>query len=75
MSGTKEGAMATVYATGLQPEADQVRGILESCGIPARVLGAQFVTMQRAGDIRVVVPAERLDEARGVLKDAGFAAS
>jgi len=78
MAGEDEEARPeVVFATTRLIEAEQVRGLLEARGLLARVLDGNFVSMQPwlsvwAGGIKVVVPAGQAEDAKAVLKDAGF---
>ncbi|MDE2141886.1 MAG: DUF2007 domain-containing protein [Elusimicrobia bacterium] len=72
-----EDGPVVVFASTNLLEAEQVRSLLDGCGIMARVLDGNFVSMQPwlslwAGGIKVVVPAAREADAKAVLRDAGF---
>lgn len=60
-----------VTTVGTEEEAALVGGFLEAAGIPAEIESLLFhqepVTFGRLGEVRVRVPADRLDEARAVL--------
>ncbi|MCM2269324.1 MAG: DUF2007 domain-containing protein [Thermoanaerobaculia bacterium] len=63
-----------VTTVGTEEEAALVAGFLEAAGIAAEVESLLFhqepVTFGRLGEVRVRVPADRLDEARAVLAAA-----
>ena len=56
---------------GTEEEAEVVRGYLESQGVPCQVESAHShefpVNVSALGNVRVEVPADRLDEARRLL--------
>jgi hypothetical protein len=60
-----------VETVGTDEEATLIAGFLESRGLPARVESLLFhqepVTFGRLGEVRVRVPADRLEEARRLL--------
>jgi hypothetical protein len=63
----------TVYRACGELEAEVIKGLLESAGIPVllkyesvgRVYG---ITVDGLGEVQVVVPEERADEARTLIK-------
>lgn len=63
----------TVYRAYGELEAEVIKGLLESAGIPVflkyesagRVYG---ITVDGLGEVQVVVPGERADEARALIK-------
>lgn len=63
-----------VTTVGTEEEAALVAGFLEAAGIAAEIESLLFhqepVTFGRLGEVRVRVPADRLDEARAVLAAA-----
>jgi hypothetical protein len=72
-----ESGPVVVFASALPIEAEQVCCLLEGRGFTARVLDRNFVGMKPwlsvwAGGVKVVVPAEQAEEARAVMRDAGF---
>ena len=64
--------MTTVYRTAGLMQAEIIKGRLESAGIPAmldyeslgRVMG---ITVDGLGEVRILVPDERADEAKELL--------
>jgi hypothetical protein len=76
----KEGDAARleiVFTTTRLLEAEQIRSLLEARGFLARVLDGNVVSMKPwlsgwAGGIKVVVPADQVEDARAVLADAGL---
>ena len=71
-------AWETVRVLGTEEEAALVAGFLEESGIPSEVESLLFhqepVNFGGLGEVRVKVPADRLDEAERVLseRDAAF---
>jgi hypothetical protein len=68
-----------VTTVGTEEEAALVEGFLEAAGIPSEIESLLFhqepVTFGSLGEVRVRVPADRLDEARAVLAAAPEAAA
>ena len=66
----RDGELVEVFDTQDEPEAIVVKGLLESAGIPAVVAGldAPPTVLPGVGGIVVRVPAERADEARGIIE-------
>lgn len=68
-----------VLTVGTEEEAALVAGFLEAAGIDAEIESLLFhqepVTFGRLGEVRVRVPADRLDEARAALAAAPEAAA
>jgi hypothetical protein len=64
----------TLTTVGTEEEAALVAGFLDAAGIPAEIESLLFhqepVTFGRLGEVRVKVPAERLEEARAALASA-----
>jgi hypothetical protein len=62
-----------VRTVGTDEEATLIAGYLEGCGVPAEVESLLFhqepVNFGRMGEVRVRVPAERLDEAERMLAE------
>jgi len=60
------------YATPVEAEAHVVKGFLEHYGVPCILgndrFGAQPLTFCALGQVRVLVPAEWLRVARGLIK-------
>jgi hypothetical protein len=60
-----------VEVVGTEEEAALIAGFLESRGLPCRIESLRFhqepVNFGRLGEVRVRVPAERLEEARSLL--------
>jgi hypothetical protein len=61
--------LVEVFATASAPEAEVVRGLLESNGIPAEIRGMSQ-SPYRMGDSYLFVPAELEDQARAVIDEA-----
>jgi len=66
--------MEVAYTANGEMEAHAVRSALEAAGIPARIRieAAQklfAVTIDGLGAVKVLVPADRLDEARAVIEN------
>lgn len=61
-----------VLRTVYPPESDLLKGLLESCGIPVlirreAIATVQGLTLGPLAEIKVLVPQEKLDEAKAVL--------
>jgi predicted RNA-binding Zn-ribbon protein involved in translation (DUF1610 family) len=72
--------MTVVYQAADPARAELVRGLLQAAGIPAEVVGAELSGV--IGEIpfvrafpKVVVPADRADEARALIRDSAIDAS
>jgi hypothetical protein len=77
-NGSERGApssdMVVVCTTNGEIEAQTIRSALEAAGIPAELrmeaAGTLFaVTVNGLGAVRVVVPSDRLEEARAILEN------
>ena len=70
----REAPMEVAYTASGEMEAQTVRSALEAAGIPAelKMEAAQAlfaVTVDGLGAIRVMVPADRLEEARSIVEN------
>lgn len=58
---------------GTDEEATLIAGYLDSCGVPAEIESLLFhqepVNFGRMGEVRIRVPADRLDEAQRLLAE------
>ncbi len=69
-----DAALEVAYTASGEMEAQAVRSALEAAGIPAelKMEAAQklfAVTVDGLGAVRVMVPADRLEEARSIVKN------
>lgn len=67
-------AFEVVYTASGEMEAQAIRSVLEAAGIPARLKmeAAQqlfAVTVDGLGAVKVMVPADRMEEARSVIEN------
>jgi len=77
MRARKESAMADGWeileVLGTEEEAEVIRGYLESQGVPCQLESMHShefpVNVSALGNVRIEVPADRLDEARRLLAD------
>ena len=63
------------YATPVEAEAHVIKGFLEHYGVPCLLangrFGAQPLTFCALGEVRIMVPADWLRVARGLIKGRG----
>jgi hypothetical protein len=69
-----EAALEVVYTASGEMEAQTIRSVLEAAGIPAhlKMEAAQrlfAVTVDGLGAVKVMVPADRMEEARSVIEN------
>ena len=70
----QDAALAAVYTASGEMEAQAIRSVLEGAGIPAyiKMEAAQqlfAVTVDGLGAVKVMVPADRMEEARSVIEN------
>ena len=70
----RDAALEVAYTASGEIEAQAIRSALEAAGIPAdlKIEAAQrlfAVTVDGLGAIRVMVPADRLEEARSIIEN------
>lgn len=69
----KEGRLVVAYTANGEAEANAMRSALEAAGIPAELrIGSVTklfpVTVDGLGAVKVMVPADRVEEARAILE-------
>ena len=70
----QDAALEVAYTANGEMEAQAIRSVLEAAGIPAylKMEAAQrlfAVTVDGLGAVRVMVPADRIEEARSVVEN------